>query len=149
MSRIRHSVRYYKDLSSGRRVGNVVAADHPTCDRANERQAVQVDLASQIKNGKVSPRKCRYDRCGASDAAFRSGNETTKIVAMPYFDDDGNELGLASAPILAICLLCQKNVIPMRRSRAVATRSIRGTRTQFRCDAFVRLYGPLIDGIIE
>ena len=68
---------------------------------------------------------------------------------MPYYDDDGNELDPATAPLRPMCLLCEKKDDPHEEILCNLNRLDQRDEVEFKCGAFVSLYGALIDDIIE
>ncbi len=67
---------------------------------------------------------------------------------MPYFDDEGNELDPAKIPLPAMCLMCDKKDDVDEEILCNLNRLDQAGNGQFKCGAFVSLYGPLIDDII-
>ena len=68
---------------------------------------------------------------------------------MPYYDDDGNELDPASIPVPQMCLMCDKKDDPDEEILCNLNRLDQAGEPNFKCGAFVSLYGALIDDIIE
>ena len=68
---------------------------------------------------------------------------------MPYYDDDGNELDPSTIPIPKMCLMCEKKDDPHEEVLCNLNRLDQRDEPDFKCGAFVSLYGVLIDGIIE
>jgi hypothetical protein len=68
---------------------------------------------------------------------------------MPYFDDDGNEINPAEIPLPRMCGLCDKKDDPYEEILCNLNRLDQRDEAEFKCGAFVSLYGPLIDAIIE
>jgi len=68
---------------------------------------------------------------------------------MPFYDDDGNEIDPAAIPVPAMCSLCEKKDLPHEEILCTLNRLDQAGEPDFRCGAFVSLYGPLIDDIIE
>ena len=68
---------------------------------------------------------------------------------MPYYDDDGNELDPAAAPLPGVCLMCDKKDDPDEEILCNLNRLDQAGESNFKCEAFVSLYGALIDDIIE
>ena len=67
---------------------------------------------------------------------------------MPYYDDDGNELDLATLRMPAMCLICEKKDDPDEEILGNLNRLDQCDSKGFKCGAFVSLYGALIDDII-
>jgi hypothetical protein len=67
---------------------------------------------------------------------------------MPYYDDDGNELDPASVPVPHMCSLCDKRDVPEEEVLCNLNRFGQAAGREFRCEAFVSIYGALIDDII-
>ena len=68
---------------------------------------------------------------------------------MPYYDDNGNELGPSAIVMPRMCLICEKKVDPDEEILCNLNRLDQRDEKVFRCGAFVSLYGALIDDIIE
>jgi len=68
---------------------------------------------------------------------------------MPYYDDDGNELDPSTIVLPQLCLLCEKKDDPGEEILCNLNRLDQQGDVEFRCGAFVSLYGALIDDIIE
>lgn len=68
---------------------------------------------------------------------------------MPYYDDDGNELDPTTIPRPGLCLMCEKLDDPGEEILCNLNRLDQVDEPQFKCGAFVSLYGALIDDIIE
>ncbi len=68
---------------------------------------------------------------------------------MPYYDDDGNELDPASIPVPQMCLMCEKKDDLNEEILCNLNRLDQAGERNFKCGAFVSLYGALIDDIIE
>ena len=68
---------------------------------------------------------------------------------MPYYDDDGNELDPSKVPIPLLCTFCEKNGDPAEEILCNLNRLDQKDEPEFKCWAFVNLYGSLIDDIIE
>jgi len=67
---------------------------------------------------------------------------------MPYFDDDGNELDPTGVPMPKMCMMCEKRDDPNEEILCNLNRLDQRNKKEFRCGAFVSLYGALIDDII-
>lgn len=67
---------------------------------------------------------------------------------MPYFDDNGNELDPAGLPMPQMCLMCEKKDDPNEEILCDLNRLDQRNAKEFKCAAFVSLYGVLIDDII-
>jgi len=67
---------------------------------------------------------------------------------MPYFDDDGNELDPTGVPMPKMCMMCEKRDDPDEDILCNLNRLDQRNEQDFRCGAFVSLYGALIDDII-
>ena len=67
---------------------------------------------------------------------------------MPYFDDDGTEIDPQKLPIPQMCLMCEKNDLPEEEILCTLNRLDQRNEAQFKCYAFVSLYGALIDDTI-
>ena len=67
---------------------------------------------------------------------------------MPYYDDDGTEIDMASIPLPDLCRCCENNTDPNEEILCNLTRLDQRNDPEFRCYAFRSLYGPLIDDII-
>jgi len=68
---------------------------------------------------------------------------------MPYYDDDGNELDPTTIVIPQMCLVCDKLNRPEEEILYNLNRLDQKDEDEFKCGAFVSLYGALIDDIIE
>lgn len=68
---------------------------------------------------------------------------------MPYFDDDGNELDPSTIPIPKLCLMCDKMDDEHEEILCNLNRLDQKDEREFKCGAFVSLYGPLADDIID
>ena len=68
---------------------------------------------------------------------------------MPYYDDDGNELDPTAVPLRRMCLMCEKKDDPNEEILCNLNRLDQREEKEFKCGAFVSLYGVLIDDIIE
>lgn len=68
---------------------------------------------------------------------------------MPYYDDDGNELDPASIPMPHMCMMCEKREMPGEEILCNLNRLDQMGEEEFKCGAFVSLYGVLIDDIIN
>lgn len=68
---------------------------------------------------------------------------------MPYFDDDGTEIDPHELPMPQMCLMCEKKDLPYEEILCNLNRLDQRDEAQFKCGAFVSLYGALIDDIIE
>ena len=68
---------------------------------------------------------------------------------MPYFDADCNELDPASVQMPRMWTLCDKKDDSDADIFCNLTRLDQRDATEFRCAAFVSLYGALIDDIIK
>ena len=68
---------------------------------------------------------------------------------MPYYDDDGNELDPTTIPMPRMCLMCEKKDDPNEEILCNLNRLDQVNEPDFKCGAFVSLYGALIDDIIE
>lgn len=67
---------------------------------------------------------------------------------MPYFDDDGNELDPSAVPLPRLCTMCENHGIADEKILCDLNRLDQADNADFRCAAFVSLYGVLIDDII-
>ncbi|CAN5315369.1 hypothetical protein BH10ACI2_BH10ACI2_16820 [soil metagenome] len=67
---------------------------------------------------------------------------------MPYFDDNGNEIDPDTVPLPTMCTMCEKQSDPYEEILCNLTRLGQRDDAAFKCEAFVSLYGPLIDDII-
>jgi len=67
---------------------------------------------------------------------------------MPYYHDEGTELDLADVPMPRMCLLCEKKDLPEEEILCNLNRLDQRDSSEFKCGAFVSLYGVLIDDII-
>jgi hypothetical protein len=68
---------------------------------------------------------------------------------MPFYDDDGNELDPKAVPLPQMCRLCEKLNDPDEEILCDLNRLDQRNERQFKCGAFVSLYGALIDDIIS
>jgi hypothetical protein len=68
---------------------------------------------------------------------------------MPYYDDDGNELDPLMIAIPELCLKCEKKEDPLETILCDLNRLDQKDEPDFKCGAFVSLYGPLSDDIID
>ena len=68
---------------------------------------------------------------------------------MPYYDDDGNEIDPSTIPVPKMCTMCEKYQLAEEEILCTLTRMDQAGEQQFKCGAFVSLYGALIDDIIE
>ena len=68
---------------------------------------------------------------------------------MPYYDDDENELDPATVPMPSMCLKCEKNDDRNEEILCNLNRLDQQDEKEFKCGAFVSLYGVLIDDIID
>lgn len=68
---------------------------------------------------------------------------------MPYYDDDGNELDPSTIPVPKMCTMCEKQDLPEEEILCNLNRLDQADEPDFKCGAFVSLYGALIDDIIE
>ena len=68
---------------------------------------------------------------------------------MGYYDDDGNELDPTTIPMPDMCLLCEKKDDPNEEILCNLNRLDQRNDRDFKCGAFVSLYGVLVDDIIE
>jgi hypothetical protein len=67
---------------------------------------------------------------------------------MPIYDDDGNEIDPATVPIPVLCRRCEKFDDPSEKLLCDLNRCGQKDDAEFKCYAFVSLYGPLTDDII-
>ena len=67
---------------------------------------------------------------------------------MPYYDDDGNELDPASVPMPPMCLMCEKKDDFDEEILCNLNRLEQREFKNFKCEAFVSLYGALFDDIV-
>ena len=67
---------------------------------------------------------------------------------MPYYDDDGNEIDMASIPLPKMCTVCDKRDLADEEILCHLTRLDQMNAPAFQCHAFASVYGPLIDDII-
>lgn len=68
---------------------------------------------------------------------------------MPYFDDDGNEIDPATIPIPDLCRRCEKFTDRSEEILCNLNRMDQAGESDFRCGAFVSIYGVLDDVILE
>jgi hypothetical protein len=68
---------------------------------------------------------------------------------MPIYDDDGNEIDPTTIPIPDLCRKCEKFDDPHEKILCDLNRAGQMEESDFRCYAFVSLYGPLTDDIIN
>ncbi len=68
---------------------------------------------------------------------------------MGYYDDDGNELDPTTIPMPGICLMCEMKDDPNEEILCNLNRLDQRNDRDFKCGAFVSLYGVLVDDIIE
>jgi hypothetical protein len=68
---------------------------------------------------------------------------------MPYYDDDGNELDPATITMPRMCMMCEKRDMPEEEILCNLNRLDQMGEEEFKCGAFVSLYGALIDDIIN
>ena len=68
---------------------------------------------------------------------------------MAYYDDDGNEVDPSTIAMPAMCLLCDKKDDPHEDILCNLNRLDQRDEPDFKCGAFVSLYGVLLDDIIE
>lgn len=67
---------------------------------------------------------------------------------MPYYDDDGNELDPETIATPLMCTMCDKKDDPDEEILCNLNRLDQRDEKEFRCGAFVSLYGALIDDIL-
>ena len=68
---------------------------------------------------------------------------------MPYYDEDGNELDPTSVTMPRMCMMCEKKDDPDEKIPCNLNRLEQRDEKEFKCGAFVSLYGALIDDIID
>ncbi|MBX7054081.1 MAG: hypothetical protein K1X36_03920 [Pyrinomonadaceae bacterium] len=68
---------------------------------------------------------------------------------MPFYDDGGNELDPKGIPMPKMCLMCEKLNDADEEILCDLNRLDQRNERQFKCGAFVSLYGALIDDIIS
>ena len=68
---------------------------------------------------------------------------------MPYYDDDGTEIDPSTIPMPALCKRCEKQDEPHEKILCDLTRIDQADEPEFRCGAFVSLYGVLDDVILD
>ena len=68
---------------------------------------------------------------------------------MPVYDDDGNEIDMASIAIPDLCKSCEKLLDPNEEILCGLTRLDQQGSNDFKCYAYVNMYGDLEAVIIE
>jgi hypothetical protein len=68
---------------------------------------------------------------------------------MPYYDDDGNEIDPETIHMPKMCLICEKKDVADEEILCNLNRLDQYDEREFKCGAFVSVYGPLIDDIIK
>ena len=68
---------------------------------------------------------------------------------MPYYDDDGNEIDMANVAIPHLCESCEKLGDPEEKILCDLNRLDQRGDSDFKCYAYVSMYGELEAVIIE
>jgi hypothetical protein len=68
---------------------------------------------------------------------------------VPYYDDDGNEIDPATIPIPQMCIICDRKDLPEEEILCNLNRMDQIGEAEFKCGAFLSIYGALIDDIIK
>lgn len=68
---------------------------------------------------------------------------------MPIYDDDGSEIDPITIPIPQLCRRCEKFDDPHKKVLCDLNLAGQRAESDIECYAFVSLYGPLTDDIID